>query len=273
MIILAEYFAFTDTKRKEEVLHSIKTNCELAHIDRVILFAEQFMAQDKAILSGFGKIQLIETASRSTYSNVFSYTNKNLKGEVCAVCNNDISFTDNLQEAANIDDDMFLCLTRWDVQEDGTLQLKEPKLSRKHSQDAWIFKSPLPQKMIDKGGLFFGKPGCDNMIAYLAVVSGLKVLNPAELIRAKHLHLSNSRNYQQNKLGTPAKKEKIGHHSLYMNVGVTNGLVYNAQNLIYKLQQAWRPKENVFHGNNAVLKSKEFEELLEPIWSRSTNCL
>lgn len=272
MIVLTEYFPFVNTARRAEVLQSIKDNCNVECVERIILFAEEIPEPDREVLSSFENIQFVDTASRSRYSDIFSYANKNLRGEVCVVCNNDVSFTDSLQEAANIDDDMFLCLTRWDVQEDGSLKFKEPKLSRKHSQDAWIFKSPLPQKMVDKGGLFFGKPGCDNMIAYLAVVSGLKVLNPAELIIAKHLHLSNSRNYQQNSLGTPAKKEKIGHHSLYMNVGVTNKLTYDTQNLVYKLQQAWRPKTHVFHGDNAVLKSMELEERLEPIWSKFTRC-
>ena len=271
MIVLAEYFSFANTARRAEVLQSIKDNCNVECIERVILFAEEIPESDREILSSFEKIQFVDTASRSRYSDIFSYANKNLRGEVCVVCNNDISFTDNLQEAANIDDDMFLCLTRWDVQEDGTLQLKEPRLSRKHSQDAWIFKSPLPQKMVDKGGLFFGRPGCDNMIAYLAVISGLKVLNPSELIVAKHLHLSGSRSYQQNELGTPAKKEKIGHHSLYMNVGVTDTLEYSTSHLVYKLQQAWRPKNKVYHGEEAISKSIELEKKLEPVWLRSTS--
>jgi hypothetical protein len=271
MIVLAEYFPFANTARRAEVLQSIKDNCNVECIERVILFAEEIPESDREILSSFEKIQFVDTTSRSRYSDIFSYANKNLRGEVCVVCNNDISFTDNLQEATNIDDDMFLCLTRWDMQEDGTLQLKEPKLSRKHSQDAWIFKSPLPQKMVDKGGLFFGRPGCDNMIAYLGVISGLKVLNPSELIISKHRHLSNSRNYEQNKRGTPAKDEKVGHHSLYMNVGASNTIEYATQNLVYKLQQAWRPKDRVFNGEQAVTKAIELEDELEPIWRQSTD--
>jgi|TARA_R110000744_G_scaffold189161_1_gene308342 hypothetical protein len=272
MIILSEYFGFKDPKRKKEVIESIAENSTLEEVDRILLFAERVSVQDSTLLKEIQKVEIIESASRCRYSDLFLYANENLIGEICIVCNNDISFTDSLSHLSRIDvEDMFICLTRWDVQPDGSLRHKEPKQSRKHSQDSWIFRSPLPQKMIDKGGIFFGRPGCDNMIAYLGVISGLKVLNPSELIISKHRHLSNSRNYEQNKRGTPAKDEKVGHHSLYMNVGASDTIEYDTQNLVYKLQQAWRPKDRVFNGEQAVVKAVELESGLEPIWRESTD--
>jgi len=272
VIILSEYFEFKSPERKKEVIESIKENSTLEEVDRILLFAERVSVQDSTLLREIQKVEIIEATSRCRYSDLFLYANENLVGEICIICNNDISFTNSLSHLSGADiEDMFICLTRWDVQLDGSIRHKEPKQSRKHSQDSWIFRSPLPQKMIEKGNVFLGKPGCDNMIAYLGVISGLKVLNPSELIVSKHKHLSSYRNYERNKRGTPAKGEKVGHHSLYMNVGTSNAIQYNTQNLVYKLQQAWKPKDRVFNGEQAVIKAIELEDKLEPIWLASTD--
>ena len=270
MILLTEYFEFQDHNRKLEVIESIKENSSLEQIEQILLFSDRVSEEDIKILEKLPKVKIIKMPHRCRFSDLFSYANNNLSGKKCIVCNNDISFTDSLEhiQETNIDN-MFLCLTRWDLLEDGSIEFKQPKQSRKHSQDSWIFKAPLPQKMINDGDIFFGKPGCDNMIAYLAVVSGMLVLNPSELIISKHHHLSNSRNYKQNKRGTPSNSEKVGHHSLYMNVGTSKEILYNTENLVYKLQRAWKPKDKVFHGNKAVSKAIEFQEELTPLWRQA----
>ena len=183
MIILAEYFDFEHHKRKLEVIESIKENSSLEQIEQILLFSEKISEEDIKLLEKIPKVKIVEMSHRCRFSDLFSYANNHLSGKKCIVCNNDISFTDSLEhvQEANIDN-MFLCLTRWDLLEDGSIEFKQPKQSRKHSQDSWIFKAPLPQQMIDDGRIFFGRPGCDNMIAYLAVVSGMLVLNPSELI-------------------------------------------------------------------------------------------
>ena len=272
MILLTEYFEFQNRDRKLEVIESITENTHLKQIEQVLIFIHKDLDEEIKFLEKLPKIKIIKVQHRCRFSDLFAYANDNLAGKNCIVCNNDISFTDGLRHIQQIDiDNMFLCLTRWDLLEDGSLQFKEPKHSRKHSQDSWIFKSPLPQKMIDDGTIFFGRPGCDNMIAYLAVVSGMMVLNPSEIIISKHNHLSNSRNYKQNKRGTPSNSEKVGHHSLYINVGTSNDVRYNVDNIIYKLQQAWKPKDKVFKGSEAVSKAIELSQQLYPLWERSTS--
>tara|TARA_R110000751_G_scaffold270641_1_gene370430 strand:- start:2120 stop:2299 length:180 start_codon:yes stop_codon:yes gene_type:complete len=56
-----------------------------------------------------------------------------------------------------------------------------------------------------------------------------------------------------------------------MNVGASDTIEYDTQNLVYKLQQAWRPKDRVFNGEQAVVKAVELESGLEPIWRESTD--
>ena len=271
-VILSEYFKFDHVSRRKEVLDSIRDNSLLNEVHRIILFHEEISEDEQKLLVDIPKVELVRVNHRCRYSDLFSYANTHLQNEICIVCNNDISFTDSLGHLIGSEmDELFLCLTRWDIKDDGSICLKEPRQSRKHSQDSWVFKSPLPQKMIDKGTIFFGRPGCDNMIAYLAVVSGLKVLNPSELIVSVHRHLSGKRNYKQNERGTPASNEKFGHHSLYMNVGTSNSIEYNTENLVYKLQQAWKPRNKVFGGDLAVEKCVELEDALEEIWEQSVS--
>ena len=265
MIILTEYYESQNEQRRDEILHSIQANCNNPYIEKVVLFTDGFLYCDILDTENGHKIEMHNIGRRLTYAEVFEYCNHFHRDKVCAVCNNDISF-DKTISLAQVEQGQFLCLTRWDIQEDGTLIFKEPSNSRKYSQDAWIFKSPLPVKMLQKSGFTFGRPGCDNMIAYLAVVSGMQVMNPSEIIKAKHLHLSQHRNYDLNDKGTAAKHEKIGKHCLYMNVCTTDSMIYNPDKLIYKLQQAWRPPESIWRGDEAIKKAQRFEAELEKWW-------
>ena len=47
------------------------------------------------------------------------------------------------------------------------------------SQDAWIFKSPINQNVVDLTSFYLGVPRCDNRLASILVNSGYKVINPA----------------------------------------------------------------------------------------------
>ena len=265
MIILTEYYESPNEQRHGEILHSIQSNCNNPYVEKVVLFTDGFLYCDILDFENGHKIEMHNIGHRLTYAKVFEYCNHFDRNKVCVVCSNDISFDETIS-LGQVEQEQFLCLTRWDIQENGALKFKEPSMSRKYSQDAWIFKSPLPVKMLQKGGFHFGRPGCDNMIAYLAVVSGMQVMNPSEIIKAKHLHLSQHRNYDLNDKGTAAKHEKIGKHCLYMNVCTTDSMIYNPDKLIYKLQQAWRPPESIWRGDEAIKKAQRFEAELEKWW-------
>ena len=101
-------------------------------------------------------------------------------------------FDDSLENISDVDlGNTFLCLTRWDIKEDG----KEVFFNRSDSQDSWIFTSPISGQLAEDSDFFLGRMGCDNKIAYLAHKHGMKVTNPAHLIRTRHLHLVDHRTY------------------------------------------------------------------------------
>jgi hypothetical protein len=67
------------------------------------------------------------------------------------------------------------------------------------SQDAWIFKSPLPSDI--DADFFFGWLGCDNRIAYELKAKGLHVINPSLKLICRHVHMTEKRNYtEENKV-------------------------------------------------------------------------
>jgi len=260
MIIATEFYIPKSEARLDEIVEAISRNHDVA--EKLLLYInsnEQGSVSFAKKYLNFRNLYRIHKPKRQTFGSIFRST----WGEgTVAVCNNDISFT---QEAADIinNDDMenkFLCLTRWDKG-----QLKMPATSRKFSQDAWVFKHPfMNQQMIDTSDFYFGVPGCDNRIAFNAVVSGMNVLNPSEIVRIDHHHESDERNYERNSRGTPAKSAKIGQPSVYMNVAASSSMEYNPDNLLYKRQQSW--KHDVYQGEDAIKEaSAEFYRRCEVI--------
>lgn len=253
MIIATEFYMPKSKARLDEIVEAISRNDDVA--EKLLLYInsnEQESVSFAKKYLNFKNVYQIHNPKRQTFGSIFRST----QGEgVVAVCNNDISFTQEAVDIINNDDmeNKFLCLTRWDKG-----QLKMPATSRKFSQDAWVFKYPfMNQQMIDTSDFYFGLPGCDNRIAFNAVVSGMDVLNPCEIVRIDHHHASDERNYERNSRGTPAKSAKIGRPSVYMNVSASNSMKYNPNNLLYKRQQSW--KYDVYQGEDAIREaSAEF---------------
>ena len=134
-------------------------------------------------------MRLVAHGRRVTYRDLFDYANRELPGRRVILANTDIFFDHTL---ARLDDyplaGRLLCLSRWDLQSDGSWRL----FDREDSQDAWIFQSPLPDFACD---FHLGIPGCDNRLAWEAEQAGLVVSNPSRSIRAYHLHSSGIRRY------------------------------------------------------------------------------
>ena len=266
-VLMTEYFHASQSARRKEILLSILANCKVPQIKRIIVFADPevgFPLSLKEILSNeyYKKIEIQHTrlGHRSTYSDFFSYANEHLIGENCIICNNDISFNETLDEIEKAQDfnlkGHFICLTRWDIMQDGSLHFKQPEWVRKNSQDAWIFKSPAPKKMVKKGGFYLGRPGCDGMIAYLATISGLKVFNPSKIIKIEHLHLSGHRTYK--------RKHRLGGPDIYMCTFPTDKVKHDYSKVMYSFNQ---PKKGSLRGAAAVDRAKSREKINEAHWA------
>jgi hypothetical protein len=195
MVLLTGFYLDPDPARRAELVECLSRNVANDALDAVHVLLED--AADPAALAAAydpfraAKVHLVAHGRRSTYRDLFDYANRLPAGTVVAVANADIYFDESLRRAASEDlTQRLLCLSRWDVLADGRLALFEHPAS----QDAWIFRVPLPAFPCE---FPLGVPGCDNRLAWEASNAGLTVSNPARSVRACHLHHSGVRRYTE----------------------------------------------------------------------------
>jgi hypothetical protein len=100
---------------------------------------------DPFVAFGFGFSQGPSDSARSsayllTYRDLFLHANRHLCGQSVVIANADMFFDETLRRLEEYDlSGKLLCLSRWDVQKDGTTCFFEHPCS----QDAWIFRAPI----------------------------------------------------------------------------------------------------------------------------------
>jgi len=186
-VLLTSYYEDPDAARRDEFLDSLRRNVANELLAEIHLFLEDEARPDL----GDQKLRVVELGRRATYHDLFDYANARLTGRRVVIANADIYFGADLRRLDGYDlSGTLLCLSRWDVQRDGSARFFE----HGESQDAWIFDAPLPAFSCD---FHLGVPGCDNRLAWEAAQAGLHVENPARSLRAYHLHLSGVRRYTE----------------------------------------------------------------------------
>jgi len=190
MILLTGFYNDPDPHRRGELLECIKRNAANEWIDEVRVFIEDETAPEE-ISADQPKLKLIPLGRRVTFRFLFDYANENLKGQTVMVANADIFFDESLRRLNGYDlNSKLLCLSRWDVQANGaTVFFEHPS-----SQDAWIFRAPIPEMNCD---FHLGLPACDNRLAWEAEQAGLQISNPARTLHANHLHMSGIHRYHE----------------------------------------------------------------------------
>ena len=189
MQLLLEYFNATCRDRGAELLWCLHENLNCNQIDKVHVF----MNPSTSFSFDSPKLEIVNSESRVTYQKLFDYCNKQLKGKVCIIANGDIIFNESLDQIRMIDlDSSFVALSRWEINLENGIETYS-LFDNPHSQDCWIFKSPVvPSESMD---FHLGIPGCDNRIARIMHNHGLEVINPSQTIQTIHFHSSKIRNY------------------------------------------------------------------------------
>lgn len=193
MILLTSFYRDPDGARHGELIECLCRNAANNAIDEIHLFVEEAVepAQLRAAFPLFanGKVRLIPHGRRVAFRALFAHANAQCAGCCAIIANADIYFDVSLRRLQDIDlSGQLLCLSRWDVQPDGTASL----LDFAASQDAWIFQVPVRDFWCD---FPLGIPGCENRLAWEAERAGLRLSNPSKSVRANHLHLSGTRRY------------------------------------------------------------------------------
>lgn len=195
MILLTGFYPDKDINRLNEFLDCIRRNVANDQLHEIHLFIEDPLRVDELVaaypLFAATKIRLIPHGRRLMYRDLIAYANRHLTGRRVIIANADIYFDHTLARLETYDLlGRILCLSRWDVQADGSTCL----FDHPASQDAWIFQAPIREFRCD---FHLGVLGCDNRLAWEADHAGLIVTNPSRSVRANHLHLSQVRRYSE----------------------------------------------------------------------------
>ena len=189
MILLLGFYQDRSPARRGELADCLRRNLLNENIAEVHVFLEDNLDPAAYPVLAHAKVRLVPHGRRLTFGDLFAYANRALPGQRVIIANSDIYFDHTL---ARLDGyqlgGKLLCLSRWDVQADGTTRFFE----QPWSQDAWIFQTPLPHFSSD---WHLGIPGCENRLAHEATAAGLALENPSRTLRANHLHLSQVRHY------------------------------------------------------------------------------
>jgi len=183
--LLTSYYECKNEHRQKEYLTCLKENLSKEFIDEIVLFIMDNLADP-----GYTdqKITYVENPEH-TYRSYIEYCNEHLKGEICVIANSDMILDESIKQLEHEDmSERFLCLTRWNIKDNGETEFYRPPHGSEKSQDVWIFKSPIA---IDtsEANIPLAHQGCDSRIAMVALKSGLKVSNPSLKIKVNHLHL------------------------------------------------------------------------------------
>ncbi len=179
IVLLTEFYKSKFEERNKELLDSLQRNIDCEHIKKIVLFYENSLDEYPDIAFS-PKIEIAYTKSRMKFADYFNYYNSNLSGHICIIANSDIYFDDSIKHIHNIRENEFLCITRWNRNE---LQGHD-----EYSQDVWVFRKLIPQKMVDCSGFYLGKQQCDNRISFVAMKNGFDLINPCHLVKCQHLH-------------------------------------------------------------------------------------
>jgi len=188
MVLVLQYYQ--NPKRQDELDFCLRTNINNTHIDNIILLLERDIDNN---LTNHPKIHKITIGKRMTYKDAFDVCNE-FRGKVCIVANADIYFTRNIRHvtASRLDGQAY-CVSRHEEKSDALLSSLFVCPIAGCSQDVWIIKPPLPDKLF--ADIPLGFPGCDNRIAYELNAAGLRVTNPCLTVIVGHRHKKSVHGY------------------------------------------------------------------------------
>lgn len=205
--LLTQFFIPKDKTRQREVRYCLQKNCENPNIRKILLVNERkYSNQELGVKEPHtNKIQQIITGKRLLFRDIFdTIDQEKIQGYIVAV-NSDIMLDSTIEKIhyTNISQTpSMVALLRYeydDVYVPFETNCNQSRLfgPRGDSQDTWIIHSKQNIAETDRA-LFdfpFGKPGCDNKMAFLFHWLGYSVYNDPLAIRTYHYHRSKTREY------------------------------------------------------------------------------
>jgi hypothetical protein len=207
VVLITSLYFEKNRERELEYLECLQRNLESGIFHHIHVFYDTSSDGAGSRLLNFiqnSGIGLSYIEGRLTYSDIFSYANESLRGQLVVIANGDIYFNETLERAKAIDlQDIVLAITRWDELSDGNIILRDHLTSRNSQkgglldetggkQDAWIFRAPL--RLEHECPFPLGTLYCDGFLNFQLLKSErVRVYNPCLDIQCCHLHKSDIR--------------------------------------------------------------------------------
>jgi hypothetical protein len=182
--LLVSLWNCADADRRAELVACLQKNAANPCIARIHVFADSGVrAWVKDVAAD--TTEVIDWEGYPSFGMFFDYANRSLRGKVVAIANADVFFDDSLELLRHRDfAGGVFALTRHNVRP--SVGWNGRVWERNYgSQDAWIFRTPLPTIRND---LRMGWFGCDGRLARELQQAGIRVTNPSVDIKAWHLH-------------------------------------------------------------------------------------
>ena len=192
--IFCQYFLPATDDRRTEIQQCLRFNVANPNIAAIYLLNERIYTDDELGVSD-PKIIQVDIGRRLRFSDVFEYIATNSIQGYAVIINSDIFLDTTINTLRSSDlhvEKKMMALLRYEYSYGSSI------FGPRHdSQDTWIIHSAMmmrPEHM----RLFafeFGKPGCDNKLAYLMFVLGYTMVNDPQTIKTYHIHADQTRAY------------------------------------------------------------------------------
>lgn len=202
--LFCQFFIHSDAKHCSEIKSCLKKNSENNYITHIHLLNEKIFSNSELGIES-PKIIQSNIGTRLTFKDIIKYIRmNNLKGYFI-FANSDILFDDTISNllVSTIHEPILpkkmFALLRYEYCES---DIEKSTLfgPRFDSQDTWIFHSNnfMSESQENVFNIKFGKPGCDNKIAYILNILGFEIINDPAFIKTYHFHTEIKRDYGAN---------------------------------------------------------------------------
>ena len=198
---------YLNKERQEELDTALRKNIEQRLIKKIYLFLDDKESYEYLIENfEINKIKIKILGRIPLYSDLFFCANLLPKGEICMISNNDIwlksiRFKGLLTE---LEPDMIYALTRHEYD----LTAKKQKQNKKGGcHDSFIFKSPVPESIIEDTKHVQNQWGSENIVMFEFWRKKYRLYNPCFHIIIVHEHRSEERPKDRKHLDMRANKK------------------------------------------------------------------
>ena len=206
--IIAQFFIHRNSMRQREIMYCLRKNLENPLIQKIYLLNERIYSPNELGLTKkeMKRVKQINIQHRITFRDIFDFIDREKIEGFAVALNSDIMVDKTImkikQSPAFQTHPTLVATLRYeytDVYVPFDTNCKQSKIfgPRGDSQDSWIIHSRhnVPVEHRNLFAFEFGKPGCDNKVAYLFHFLNYHVYNDPLNIKTYHYHNNPHRDY------------------------------------------------------------------------------